>query len=250
MFTNLTEINDGIKNYTSTSSVIDVCNKFSQLGYEVFATPTKHNIDKSLVGATTITEKGKFNYPKFDTYLEDVNGHPLIGIAAYDNDRFYGVALMRFIEYNNIKLKDLFYPDTSKTIHTYATNAINNSITHSEFGTTKIKFSSNFNTGNGYTSIDQFSNKNVLWGFINGQDYDGANVQDYESKNIGDLNQDDPDNIHVEVKTHYVPIIYRHKSNTYGMCDEDNNNFYWGGLYYMLEHNPECIFYVFTKFVE
>ena len=42
MFTNLTEINDNIKNYNCTSSVTEVCNKFIELGYEVFATPTKY----------------------------------------------------------------------------------------------------------------------------------------------------------------------------------------------------------------
>ena len=249
MFTNLTEINDNIKNYNCTSSVTDVCNKFIELGYEVFATPTKYKLDNNLVGATSITEKGKFNYPKFDTYLEDINEHPFIGIAAYDDNRFYGVALMHFIEYSNIKLKDLFYSDTLKTIYTYATNPAKNEIVSTEFGTTKIAFSRNFNTGDGYTSTNQFSNNDGIWGFINGQEYNGADVKNLEAVPANKLNEADPDNITVEAKVFNAPSIWRHKINTYGLCDEDNNFFYWGDKY-MLENNNDCIFYIFTKFVE
>lgn len=249
MFTNLKEINDNIKNYTSTSSVTDVCDKFIELGYEVFATPTKYRLDKSLVGATSITEKGKFNYQKFDTYLENINEHPFIGIAAYDNNRFYGVALMHFTEYNNIKLKELFYPDTLKTIHTYVTNPAINQITSSKFGTTKIAFSRNFNTGNGYTSTDQFSNNDGIWGFINGQEYNGADVKESINIYVNKLDETDLDNSTIQTQFFNTPSIFDHKTNAYCLCDEDNDFFYWGDKY-MLENNNECIFYIFTKFVE
>lgn len=240
-------IREKILNFNSNTAVSEVSSKLEELGYTVFATPTHDKIDNNLVGTDSLIEAGKFNHTLFNRYLENFDQHPIMGMAVYDNTKFYGVALIEFLEFNNIKLKELFYPDNLKLISTYTVN-FNNYKTANTFGKTKISLGINTNQA-GFHSVAQFSQNNVIWGFANGHELTGLDATKKETHPLTTLDESDVDNpIRVE-GIRDVSYMHKIKNYFYGMCNEDDRFIYWGEKH-MLEEDGDAIIYMFTKFQE
>ena len=125
----LLKIYDACKNYTYNTNVGTVIDTIEGLNYKVIATPTKNKLDKNLSGVTAITDFGQFDYTAFDSnqhldvitnHTMDLNGHPYIIMLALNILQPLGISLMSYAEYNNeTKLKNLWYPNISRTINTY-----------------------------------------------------------------------------------------------------------------------------------
>lgn len=171
-----------LSGYTESTAESTVISAIESQGYTVFAIPIYNAMAERLVGSSGSLAAGQFRYDLFDAGASieqssgftnaNLNGYAWIGFAGFVNTGFAGVAGAAYTQYpgSTTALRDLWYPNTDKTMNTYIYENFNsgNEIYYTAGSTSTIFSDGQSPSTNGYNATTRWSADDGSWGFANG----------------------------------------------------------------------------------